>query len=66
MIHRPTENERLEIVQDVIDRLVFLPDEELKKYLEFLNKLKGIYPITVTIENGVRVYPKTVNTSTQS
>ena len=66
MIHRPTENERLEIVQDVIDRLVFLPDDELKKYLEFLNKLKGIYPITVTIENGVRVYPKTVNTSTQS
>lgn len=66
MIHRPTENERLEIVQDVIDRLVFLPDEELKKYLEFLNKLKGIYPITVTIENGVRVYPKTVNTITQS
>jgi hypothetical protein len=66
MTHRPTENERLEIVQDVIDRLVFLPDEELKKYLEFLNKLKGIYPITVTIENGIRVYPKTVNTSTQS
>ena len=66
MTHRPTENERLEIIQDVIDRLVFLPDEELKKYLEFLNKLKGIYPITVTIENGVRVYPKTVNTSTQS
>jgi hypothetical protein len=66
MIHRPTETERLEIVQDVIDRLVFLPDDELKKYLEFLNKLKGIYPITVTIENGVRVYPKTVNTSTQS
>jgi hypothetical protein len=66
MIHRPTENERLEIVQDVIDRLVFLPDDELKKYLEFLNKLKGIYPITVKIENGIRVYPKTVNSSTQS
>lgn len=66
MIHRPTENERLEIVQDVIDRLVFLPDEELKKYLYIMNTLKGLYPISVTIENGVRVYPKTVNTSTQS
>jgi hypothetical protein len=42
MTHRPTENERLEIVQDVIDRLVFLPDEELKKYLHFINTLKAL------------------------
>jgi hypothetical protein len=66
MIHRPTETERLEIVQDVIDRLVFLPDEELNEYLSIMSILKEQYSITVTIENGVRVYPKPLNTSTQS
>jgi len=66
MEHRPTETERLEIVQDVIDRLVFLPDAELKEYLSLISSLKDRYPITVTIENGIRVYPKTLKTFTQS
>lgn len=50
------ENERKETIQDVIDRLVYLPDDKLKKYKQFLSTLAEIYPIDVKVVDGVRIY----------
>lgn len=50
------ENERKETVQDVIDRLVYLPEDKLRKYKLFLNTLAEIYPIDVKVVDGVRIY----------
>ena len=48
--------ERMEYVQDVIDRLLYLKDEKLTEYQNYLDVLKEAYPIDVTMENGIRVY----------
>ena len=46
----------MEYVQDVIDRLLYLKDEKLTEYQNYLDVLKDAYPIDVTMENGIRVY----------
>ena len=43
-------------MQDVIDRLLYLKDEKLTEYKNYLEVLKDAYPIDVTMENGIRVY----------
>ena len=48
--------ERMEYVQDVIDRLLYLRDEKLTEYQHYLDVLKDVYPIDVKMENGIRVY----------
>jgi len=48
--------ERMEYVQDVIDRLLYLKGEKLTEYQHYLDVLKDVYPIDVTMENGIRVY----------
>ena len=48
--------ERMEYVQDVIDRLLYLKGEKLAEYQHYLDVLKDVYPIDVTMENGIRVY----------
>lgn len=46
----------MEYVQDVIDRLLYLKDEKLTEYQNYLDVLKDAYPIDVKMENGIRVY----------
>lgn len=48
--------ERMEYVQDVIDRLLYLRDEKLAEYQHYLDVLKDVYSIDVKMENGIRVY----------
>ena len=49
--------ERAEIVQDVIDRLLSLTPEEVKTYKQLLTALNEQYPIDVKIEqSGLRIY----------
>jgi len=48
--------ERMEYVQDVIDRLLYLNGEKLAEYQHYLDVLKDVYPIDVKMENGIRVY----------
>ena len=49
--------ERAEIVQDVIDRLLSLTPEEVKTYKQLLTALNEQYPINVKIEqSGLRIY----------
>lgn len=53
----PTIQERAEIVQDVIDRLLYLTPEEVKTYKQLLTALNEQYPIDVQIDkSGLRIY----------
>jgi len=51
-----TVNERNETIQDVIDRLLYLPDEQLKEYKKYLDRLTQVYTVNMEIKNGVRIY----------
>jgi hypothetical protein len=50
------ERERNEIIQDVIDRLIYLPDEKLQEYKHYLDVLVSVYPIDMKVEDGIRIY----------
>ena len=53
----PTIQERAEIVQDVIDRLLYLTPEDVKTYKQLLTALNEQYAIDVQIEeSGLRIY----------
>lgn len=49
-------DERLEIVQDVIDRLLYLDADKLENYKASLSVLHEVYDVNVEIVNGVRKY----------
>ena len=51
-----TEQERLEIVQDLIDRLIYLPDSEQQFFMSLLTDLFKAYPVRYEIVDGIRVY----------
>jgi hypothetical protein len=51
-----TVNERNETIQDVIDRLLYLPEEQLKEYKTYLDRLTQVYTVNMEIKNGVRIY----------
>ena len=54
--------ERAEVIQDVIDRLLYLTSAEVKMYREALENLNERFPIDVTIdESGLRIYPLNKN-----
>lgn len=49
--------ERAEVVQDVIDRLLYLSPEDVKTYRQLLSALNEQYAVDVKIEqNGLRTY----------
>lgn len=50
------EVERKEILQSVIDRLLYLSDNDRKTFLENLNKLFLNYNIDVEVVDGIRIY----------
>lgn len=49
-------DERFEIIQDVIDRLLYLDADKLEKYKESLDVLHEVFNVNVEIVNGVRKY----------
>jgi hypothetical protein len=51
-----TEMQRNETIQDVIDRLIYLPEDKLKEYKNYLEILVEVYPIDMKVENGIRIY----------
>jgi hypothetical protein len=56
-IKRETEiDERFEIIQDVIDRLLYLDADKLEKYKESLNVMHEVFNVNVEIVNGIRKY----------
>ena len=50
------ERQRNETIQDVIDRLLYLPEDKLKEYKHYLDLLVSVYPIDMKVENGIRIY----------
>jgi hypothetical protein len=48
--------QRNEFIQDVIDRLLYLPEGQLQEYKDYLNRLTAVYPIQMEVKNGVRIY----------
>lgn len=49
-------NERSEIVQEVVDRLLHLSPDEMSKYKKALERLHSLYKIEMEVRNEVRVY----------
>lgn len=50
------ERERNEYIQDVIDRLIYLPEDKLKEYKHYLQVLVEVYPIDMEVKDGIRIY----------
>jgi hypothetical protein len=48
--------QRNEFIQDVIDRLLYLPEGQLEEYKDYLNRLTSVYTIPMEVKNGVRIY----------
>jgi hypothetical protein len=48
--------ERNEIIQPIIDRLLYLPKNELEHYKKYLAALEELYPIDVQVQDGIRIY----------
>ena len=48
--------QQIEIVQDVIDRLLYLPEAQRMEYENYLNRLTAVYTIPMEVKDGVRVY----------
>jgi hypothetical protein len=51
-----TEREQNEIIQDVIDRLLYLPNKDLEQYKKQLNSLVERHPLDVETIDGIRIY----------
>lgn len=54
------EQERREIVQDVIDRLIYLKSDKLQMYKNELQNMHSQFSLKVVNNIGVRVYDETV------
>jgi hypothetical protein len=55
-MERLTIQERNEVVQEVIDRLIYLPEDKLKEFNSYLDTLFNVYSIDVQVVDGVRIY----------
>ena len=55
-MERLTIQERNEVVQEVIDRLIYLPEDKLKEFNSYLDTLFNVYSIDVKVVDGVRIY----------
>ena len=50
------EQERLELIQDLIDRLLYLPETKMILFIRGLKLLHDKFNIDLVIVNGVRTY----------
>lgn len=56
-----TIEQRNELIQNVIDRLLYLPEKDLAEYEMYLNRLTAVYRIPMEVKNGVRIYESIKN-----
>jgi hypothetical protein len=54
----PTEDERKEIVQDVIDRLMYLSNRNRELFLSRLGNLFVEFDLDIQAIDGIRIYKK--------
>lgn len=51
-MERPNYEERLDLIQGVIDRLLYLEEKEMKEFLGYLDAMFCVYPIPRKILYG--------------
>lgn len=59
MTNVPSVSERNEIVQDIIDRLLYLSDSERNEFLNYIDILKEKYYVKYRLVDGIRIYELT-------
>lgn len=47
---------KVKLVQDVIDRLLYLNEKDMDKYIESLTLISSIFQIEIEMDGHVRVY----------
>ena len=47
---------KVKLVQDVIDRLLYLNDKDMDRYVESLNHISSTFQIEIEMDGYVRVY----------
>jgi hypothetical protein len=50
--------ERLEMIQNVIDRLLYLKDDKKNEFIGYLETLFDVYEVKYQEINGIRVYER--------
>ena len=50
--------ERLEMIQNVIDRLLYLKDDKKSEFIGYLETLFDVYEVKYQEINGIRVYER--------
>ena len=51
-----SESDRNEILQDIIDRMLYLKGRDREKFLYYLDVLTDTYKVNVKVVDGVRIY----------
>jgi hypothetical protein len=51
-----SESDRNEILQDIIDRMLYLKGNDREKFLYYLDVLTDTYKVNVKVVDGVRIY----------
>ena len=47
---------RNEILQPILDRLLYLPEEQKAQFVSYLDTLNNMYKVEVKIIDGLRIY----------
>jgi hypothetical protein len=47
---------RNEVLQPILDRLLYLPDDQKEQFVSYLETLNNMYKLDVQIINGIRIY----------
>lgn len=56
----PTEEKRKEMIQEIIDRMLYLPDIKKRVFLDIIQDSFEVFPLEYTInDRGIRVYTNT-------
>ena len=60
-MQKDIEKDRLEFIQEVIDRLIYLSPEETEKYRKEIEKLNARFDIETEEINGLRIIKNRIN-----
>lgn len=47
---------RNEILQPILDRLLYLPEDQKEQFVSYLETLNNMYKVDVKIIDGLRIY----------
>jgi hypothetical protein len=47
---------RNEILQPILDRLLYLPEDQKAQFVSYLDTLNNMYKVEVKVIDGIRIY----------